>query len=214
MRFSPDGFRSLGKTTLLQEVPDTSMTGDDDLNPDWGDVPFPASPRAAAVLLPIIARPLGLTLMLTRRSQSLKAHPGQIAFPGGTMDKTDTGPLATALREMEEETGIAPATIEPLGYLDRYRTRTGFSVVPVVGLISGPCAPVPMPGEVDEIFEIPLPFLMDRANHQLHSHDWLGRSRISHAMNFGAYHVWGVTGGIIHALWKRMDFDGLAGEAE
>lgn len=180
--------------------------GDFDLDPENRAQVAPADlpRRAAAVLVPIIARPLGLTVLLTRRPDHLASHPGQIAFPGGKIESTDASPLAAALREAEEEIGLEPALVEPIGYLDRYQTGTGFLIVPVVGLVAPEFSLALDAAEVAEAFEVPLAFLLNPANHQRHEREWGGRRRRFHAMAYGERYIWGATAGMLRNLYERL----------
>ncbi len=126
----------------------------------------------AAVLIPLIARPGGTTAIFTRRADHLPAHAGQISFPGGRVDASDRGPVATALREAEEESGLRPDQVEIVGCLDPFDTSTGFVVTPVVGLVTPPLDLVLDAFEVAEAFEVPLAFILDPANHERHSRRW------------------------------------------
>ncbi len=183
--------------------------GDFDLNPQWRDE-AKAAPllRPAAVLVPIIDRPGGLTVLLTRRSPNLSSHAGQVAFPGGRIDESDDGPVGAALRETEEETGIPPSFVTPVGLLDPYETGSGFVIIPVVAVLAEGCTPRANPGEVDEIFEVPLDFLMDTANHQRHSAVWQGRERRYYAMPYESHNIWGATAGMIVNLRERLGANG------
>lgn len=173
--------------------------GDADLNP--GMPLLRETPVEAAVLVPIVfhgaADP---TVLLTKRTAHLKSHAGQIAFPGGRRDPGDVDAVATALRETLEETGIPGEHVEILGHLDRYMTRTGYAVTPVVGALRGPLSTVPEPEEVAEIFEVPLAHFMDRANHQRHSRDLNGVRRYFYAMPYQDYYIWGATAGMLRNL--------------
>ncbi len=151
-----------------------------------------------------MARPEGVTLLLTRRAAALRQHAGQIAFPGGKIDETDAGPLDAALREAGEEIGLSPEHVMPLGFLGPYFSTTGFRITPVVAMVAPEAALAPNPIEVDAVFETPLPFLMDPANHQLHEREWKGAMRRYFAMPFGDHYIWGVTAGIIRMLWLRL----------
>ncbi len=164
--------------------------------------------RAAAVLIPIVARKTELSVLLTQRSDELPTHAGQIAFPGGKIDRGDASPLAAALRETHEETGIAPGFVTPVGYLAPFETGTGFHIVPVVGVLSGGFELVPEPGEVTDIFEVPLGFLMDPENHQRKKAMWQGRMREYHAMPYGDRYIWGATAGMLVDLYKQMSRHG------
>jgi 8-oxo-dGTP pyrophosphatase MutT (NUDIX family) len=178
--------------------------GDFDLNPGQRDALKAPFLRNAAVLVPIVHRPAGLTVLLTRRSAHLSSHAGQVAFPGGRIDDTDDGPVDAALRETEEETGIHRDFVTPVGLLDPYETGSGFVIIPVVGVLREGCTPVPSPHEVDEIFEVPFAFLMDVANHQRHSGFWQGHERRYYAMPYESHNIWGATAGMLVNLRERL----------
>ena len=175
---------------------------DNDLNPDWDEPPPPA--REAAVLGPIIKRPSGWTMLLTERSHELAMHSGQVAFPGGRVDATDASPLAAALRETKEEVGIAREFIEPIGAWDRYRTITGYHVTPIAALIEPGFALSTDPREVASVFEAPLDFLMNPANHEKREAEFRGRQRFYWAMPWEGHFIWGATAGMIRALYERL----------
>lgn len=178
--------------------------GDFDLNPELvADLAAMAPPRPAAVLVPIVARP-ELSVLLTVRTDHLPTHAGQIAFPGGKMEKVDSGPVATALRESAEEIGLGAEYIEPLGFLDSYRSGTGFHIMPLVALVQPRFTLTPDASEVADTFEVPLSFLMDPANHQQHSREWRGRQRQFYAIPFGNRYIWGATAGMIKNLHERL----------
>lgn len=158
----------------------------------------------AAVLFPIVQHATGLTVLLTQRTAHLKDHAGQISFPGGRVEPEDLSPLHTALRETEEEIGLARRLVEPLGYLPEYRTGTGFAVTPVLALVQPPFELQLDPFEVAEAFEVPLAFLLDPANHQQHSLHYRGALRSYYAMPWGEYFIWGATAGMIRSLCARM----------
>jgi 8-oxo-dGTP pyrophosphatase MutT (NUDIX family) len=169
------------------------VRGDHDLNPGlWADKPL----TPAAVLVPIIAHPDQLTILLTRRTAHLHDHAGQISFPGGRVDPCDETPVACALREAEEEVGVPPALTDVVGRLDTYQTRTGFEIVPVVGIVK-PFTLKPDPFEVAEAFEVPLDFILDSANHRRDSRVYQGVERHFWAMPFGTYYIWGATAGML-----------------
>ncbi len=163
--------------------------------------------KPAAVLVPIIPRNEGLTVLFTQRSHELPSHAGQVSFPGGKIDAGDGSPLAAALRETHEETGIEPKFVTPIGYLDSFATGTGFSIVPVVGVLSTGFELVPEPGEVSDIFEVPLKFLMDPVNHQRRTGNWKGQEWKFHAMPYEGRDIWGATAGILFDLYQRMSAD-------
>ena len=158
----------------------------------------------AAVLFPIVLREAGETVLLTQRTAHLRDHAGQISFPGGRVESEDATPVDTALRETEEEIGLSRGVIDILGFLPEYRTGTGFRVTPVVGLVRPPFALQPDPFEVAEIFEVPLAFLLDPANHQRHSLHYRGALRNYFAMPYGDYFIWGATAGMIRSLTQRL----------
>lgn len=158
----------------------------------------------AAVLFPIVLREGGQTVLLTQRTAHLRDHAGQISFPGGRVEATDLSPTHTALRETEEEIGLSRERVEILGFLPEYRTGTGFCVTPVVALVRPPFDLQPDPFEVAEIFEVPLPFLLDPANHQRHSLHYRGALRNYFAMPYGDYFIWGATAGMIRSLTERL----------
>ena len=159
--------------------------------------------RAAAVLLPIIDRPGGLTVLLTLRASDLRAHSGQVAFPGGKIDAGET-PHDAALREAQEEIGLEPRFVEPLGWLDPFFTGTGFRVAPLVTLIEPSFALTVNKLEVDEVFETPFAFLMNAANHRLEERKWAGRRRRYYAMPHEGRYIWGATAGILRHLYEKL----------
>ena len=164
----------------------------------------PARLTSAAVLVPVIERPEGLTVLFTQRTAHLNDHAGQVSFPGGRCEVTDASPVFTALRETEEEIGLAPELIEILGILSEYRTGTGFSVTPVVGLVRPPFDLHPDSFEVAEVFETPLAFLLDPANHQRHSMEIGGVLRHYYAMPYEGYFIWGATAGMLVSLYRLL----------
>lgn len=161
----------------------------------------------AAVLVPVIERPQGLTVLFTQRTAHLNDHAGQVSFPGGRCEPTDASPVFTALRETKEEIGLDPALIEVLGLLPEYRTGTGFTVTPVVGLVRPPFELNPDGFEVAEIFETPLDFLLDPANHQRHSMEIGGVVRHYYAMPYQGYFIWGATAGMLVSLYRLLRGD-------
>lgn len=162
----------------------------------------------AAVLFPIVQRDDGHTVLLTQRTAHLKDHGGQISFPGGRVETEDQTPVHTALRETEEEIGLARKHVEVLGFLPEYRTGTGFRVTPVVALVTPPFDLALDPFEVAEAFEVPLAFLLDPANHKRHSLHYRGALRHFFAMPYGDYFIWGATAGMIRSLTERLGLHG------
>lgn len=159
---------------------------------------------SAAVLFPIVSRVGGYTVLLTQRTAHLRDHGGQISFPGGRVEAEDLSPIHTALRETEEEIGLSRDCIQILGFLPEYRTGTGFRVTPVVGLVQPPFELQPDSFEVAEVFEVPLSFLLDPANHKRHSIHYRGAMRHFFAMPYGDYFIWGATAGMIRSLTERL----------
>ncbi|WP_375456768.1 CoA pyrophosphatase [uncultured Methylobacterium sp.] len=186
--------------------PTVNPRGDHSLEPDGSAVIPPPPHRRAAVLVPVVARTAGLAVVLTQRAGHLRDHSGQVALPGGKINPGDASPLAAALREAEEEIGLAPACVRMLGYLDPYLSATGFLVVPAIGLIDPEARLAPNPAEVDAIFEVPLSILTDPARYRLRTRDWQGRARRFYALPYGERLIWGVTAGILHNLHARLGF--------
>ncbi|MBM3519936.1 MAG: CoA pyrophosphatase [Alphaproteobacteria bacterium] len=202
-RFDEEEFRQLAAGRLHRAPPERARFSDDDLNPEARIIPPGVVPKPAAVLVPLVADGGALRLLLTQRTAHLSSHGGQVAFPGGRIDEGDEGPVAAALREAEEETGIASRFIEPLGFLDTYLTGTSYRVVPVVAVLPG-FDLRPHAGEVADIFEVPLAFLMNPDHHLRHSRVWQGRERFYYAMPYGERYIWGATAGMIRNLYTLL----------
>ncbi len=205
-----DDFFARARARLDLDVPpgltDATLTpkrGDHDLDPMTVAIAKVRPIRPAAVLVPIVARDEPMVL-LTQRTAHLKDHAGQISFPGGKIDKADASPLAAAVREAEEEIGLAADRIEPIGYLDLYLTTFGYRIVPLLARVAPPFALTLNTDEVDDAFEVPLAFLMAPENHQRHARDWNGLTRHFYAMPFGERYIWGATAGILRNLWERI----------
>jgi 8-oxo-dGTP pyrophosphatase MutT (NUDIX family) len=159
--------------------------------------------RPAAVLIPVVDRPQP-TVLLTQRSAHLNDHAGQISFPGGKIDATDASPLDAALREAEEEVGLTREFVDPIGYLDLYGTSFGFRILPTVARVKPGFTLRINAAEVDDAFEVPLAFLMDPVNHQVHSKEFRGIERSYYAMPFAERYIWGATAGILRVLYERI----------
>jgi 8-oxo-dGTP pyrophosphatase MutT (NUDIX family) len=172
-----------------------AMRGDHDLNP--GETPPSAALRPAAVLVPLIEHQDGMTVLLTRRTAHLSAHAGQVAFPGGRIEEGDADAVAAALRETEEEVGLARETVAVIGRLDTYVTGTGFEVTPIVGLIVPPFVLKIDPYEVDEAFEVPLSYVLDRRNHNRTVRESAGRTRTFYVLPYEGRNIWGATAGML-----------------
>lgn len=159
--------------------------------------------RPAAVLIPVVehAEP---TVLLTMRAAHLNSHAGQISFPGGKIDPTDASPLDAALREAEEEIGLDRSFVEPVGYLDVYGTGFGFRILPTVARVRPGFELSINRSEVDDAFEVPLAFLMDPGNHQIHSKEFRGAQRSYYAMPFAERYIWGATAGMLRVLYERI----------
>ncbi|WP_375410610.1 CoA pyrophosphatase [uncultured Methylobacterium sp.] len=194
----------LSPTPPSDDDPNSNPRGDHDLDAEGIAVAPPGPHRHAAVLVPVVERHDGLTVLFTVRSHGLRDHSGQISFPGGKIDPADPGPADAALREAFEEIGLAPGAVRVLGYLDPYLSATGFLVVPVVGLLQPSFRLDINPAEVAEVFEVPLAYLMDPAGHSLGSASWRGRTRRYYAITYDGRLIWGVTAGIVRNLYERL----------
>jgi len=160
--------------------------------------------RAAAVLVPLVDRAAGISVLLTQRTANLAMHAGQIAFPGGGIEDQDADAVAAALRETEEEIGLVRSHVDPIGQLDRYVTRTGFTVTPVVAIVSPPFQLTLEPEEVAEAFEVPLDFILDPASRQRHATEFQGVTRYFYAFPYGERYIWGATAGMLVNLAELL----------
>ena len=185
----------------LDDLPRGDELGDHDLNPS---LPRARPRRAAAVLVPIVERPDGHTVLLTRRADHLHDHPGQVSFPGGRLDDTDRGPIDAALRETAEEIGLGREYVELAGLLDGYETVTGYGVTPVVAFIRPGFSLSLDAFEVAEAFEVPLAFFLDETSRRLHSGLRDGRRRYFYAFEYGDRCIWGATAGMLVNLQRRI----------
>ncbi|WP_227269193.1 CoA pyrophosphatase [Roseobacter weihaiensis] len=178
-------------------------SSDFDLNPGTL-LPEGRKLRPAGVLVGFFQQEDHMRVILTKRSSALKHHPGQIAFPGGKQDDTDESVTAAALREAHEEIGLPPSHVEVLGHLPAHETVTGFLVTPVIGYIHTAFEQVPEPGEVDEVFSVPLPHVLDASNFIVESRRWRGHRRSYFAVPYGPYYIWGATARMLRAWTDQM----------
>ncbi|MGB1547599.1 MAG: CoA pyrophosphatase [Alphaproteobacteria bacterium] len=178
-----------------------SLRGDHLLSPHLAP---PAPWKPAAVLVPIVDREEGMTVLLTQRTDHLNDHAGQISFPGGRLESIDRDPETGALRETREELGIPHTVIELVGRLDTYLTRTGFEVVPVVGLLAPPFPLKPDRFEVADVFEVPLDFVLEPSNYVRHERLYGGRPAYYYAIPYGDRYIWGATAGMLKNLCEAL----------
>ncbi len=162
------------------------------------------NPRPAAVLVPLVAHPGGCTVMLTRRTDHLHHHPGQISFPGGQMEYGEHDPVQTAVREAEEEVGLAADLIDVVGFLDPYQTITGFRVTPVVAMVEPGFTLEPDTFEVAEVFEVPLDFVMDPSHHRRETRILRGRPRQFYVIHYHRHRIWGATAAMLVNLHEKL----------
>ena len=203
--FNAEAFRQ--KARGLAGERDDFRHGDHLLNPDIVERLRQETLREAAVLIPVVDRGAEAGLILTRRTQSMRQHSGQVAFPGGAVDAEDGSPEAAALREAYEEIGLEAAYVETLGRLPAYLTTTGFRITPVIGLVQADYALTINRDEVDAAFEVPFAFVMNPDNHRRESRVWQGKERFYYSMPFEEHHIWGVTAGILRVLYERLHLD-------
>ena len=176
---------------LLRTPPAFAVYADDDAQR------YDSNSTRAAVLVPIVVHPQGLTVLFTQRTTHLKAHSGQISFPGGRTEDSDPNPEFTALRETQEEIGLPTDRVEILARLPEYLTRTGFRVTPVIGLLAPPLELLPDDREVAEVFEVPLAFLLEKENYKLEKRELLGRMANYYVIQYQDRRIWGVTAGML-----------------
>jgi 8-oxo-dGTP pyrophosphatase MutT (NUDIX family) len=182
-----------------RSAPEFSVFGDD------GTEGREAASTAAAVLIPVVAHPEGLTVLFTQRTTHLKSHAGQVSFPGGRVEPGDASAEFTALREAAEEIGLAAERVEILGRLPDYRTRTGFRVSPVVGAVRPPLELAPDPREVEAVFEVPLVFLLDERNRERRTREFQGLSVGFYVYEYQGHVIWGATAGMLVNLHKMLE---------
>jgi 8-oxo-dGTP pyrophosphatase MutT (NUDIX family) len=188
----------LRRRLATRSVPEFTVFGDD------GTEGREFAATAAAVLIPVIAHG-ELTVLFTRRTTHLKSHAGQVSFPGGRAEPGDSSAEFTALREASEEIGLAAARVEILARLPDYRTRTGFRVTPVIGLVAPPLELAPDPSEVAEVFEVPLAFLLDPRNRQRRTREFQGQQVGYYVFEYQERVIWGATAGMLVNLHKMLE---------
>ena len=181
-------------------------SSDFDLNPETV-LPPGRKLRSAGVLIAVNLTGTEPTVLLTKRASNLKHHPGQIAFPGGKQDDSDADVIAAALREAEEEIGLPRDIPRILGQMPAHETVTGFSVTPVLAVVERPFDRRPEPGEVEEVFEVPLTHVLTPENFLIESRRWRGARRYYFTVPYGPYYIWGATARMLRALAARMDND-------
>ena len=201
------GAAALGPVEISQALtrPGPDASSDFDLNPSIKARLAPGRKRTpAAVLIALVDGASGPQVVLTRRSDALRHHPGQIALPGGKQDHRDQDAVATALRESHEEVGLPPGNVRVLGEIAPHETVTGFVVTPVIGWVSGPFVPVPELGEVEDVFLVPLQFLISPDNYQIHSRVYQGIERRYWSVPYGPYYIWGATARILQTFAQQL----------
>jgi len=175
---------------------------DFELDPELAKLDRSNEKRLAAVLIPVIERDNQASVLFTQRTDNLPTHAGQISFPGGKMDSSDANAVDTALREAREEISLDPDYVDPIGFLQDYVTSTGYRISPLVAVIRNGYSIVPDQNEVAEVFDVPLGFLMDAKNHEIHSREWRGANRQFYAMPYGDRFIWGATAGMLRNLYE------------
>jgi 8-oxo-dGTP pyrophosphatase MutT (NUDIX family) len=188
----------LRRRLASRSQPEFAVYGDD------GTEGRAAASTPAAVLIPVVSHPEP-TVLFTQRTTHLKSHAGQVSFPGGRVEPGDASAEFTALREAQEEIGLAPDRVEILARLPDYRTRTGFRVTPVIGLVAPPLELAPDPREVESVFEVPLAFLLDPGNHQRRTREFQGMTVGFYVLEYQDRVIWGATAGMLVNLYRMLE---------
>jgi 8-oxo-dGTP pyrophosphatase MutT (NUDIX family) len=201
----PTGRRGFGGTSDPLEAAEVraATRGDHDLNP--GETPPSAALRPAAVLVPLIDRADGMTVLLTQRTAHLSSHAGQIAFPGGRIEEDDADAVAAALRETEEEVGLPRELVSVIGRLDTYVTGTGFEITPIVGIVTPRYTLTLDAHEVADAFEVPLSYILDPNNHNRTERESAGRTRVFFVLPYQGRNIWGATAGMLVNLAEVLN---------
>lgn len=200
-RFSASDFR---ERVRRLSAADGSVDGDHTLNPDMQELLAQMKLRDAAVLIPVVDYGDHTRMILTKRTEKLRSHSGQISFPGGRIDATDPTPEFAAMREAEEEIGLTPDYVDVVGRMPDYVSGSGFRIAPILAVVRPGFSLKINEDEVDDAFEVPLGFLMDPANHNRESRIWQNRERYFYTMPFGERYIWGITAGIIRNVYERL----------
>lgn len=200
--YSLDDVRTRASSRLKFDPGDHD--GDYSRNPEYYEYVVTNATKPAAVLIPFVERHGETHVILTKRTEKLKSHSGQVAFPGGRIDPGDTSPEIAALRESDEEIGLKNEHVQLIGRMPDYFTGSGYKIVPVLGIADSNVRLRANPDEVDYIFEVPLSFLMNPENHREGSRMFRGSRRYYLEMPFGEHYIWGVTAGIIRVIYDRL----------
>jgi 8-oxo-dGTP pyrophosphatase MutT (NUDIX family) len=177
---------------------------DFELNPEMAALTKDEHKQPAAVLIPVIEEGFQASILFTQRTDEMPTHPGQISFPGGKMDAVDSNLVDTALREAHEEIGLEGRFIDTIGFLDDYVTSTGYRISPLVAVIRPGYTITPDNSEVADVFDVPLSFLMEPQNHEMHSREWRGTQRKYYAMPYENRFIWGATAGMLRNLYEWL----------
>ncbi len=203
--YSAENFKSRARSQKGGPIEQSWRShGDHLLNPDLMPVIEGLQLKDAAVLVPVVDDGDEAKVIFTRRTATLRKHSGQIAFPGGAIDPGDASPETAAIREAEEEIGLPPVFVEPVGRLPDYLAPTGFRITPVLSIVRRGFDLKLNPHEVDDVFEVPLSFLMDPENHRRGSRVWDGRERYFYEMPYGDWNIWGITASIVRTIYERL----------
>ncbi len=192
------------KSRISSEVEVPAGRSDFELNPEMKILEGAERKQTAAVLIPVIERENQASILFTQRTDEMPTHAGQISFPGGKMDARDANVVETALREAHEEIGLEAEFIDTIGFLDDYVTSTGYRISPLVAIVRQGFSITPDQSEVADVFEVPLSFLMNAQNHEMHTREWRGAHRKFYAMPYESRFIWGATAGMLRNLYDWL----------